>query len=74
MGVSPSSQARSRTARNTVFTTNASWAFDRLPRAGDELVINVEARSGHAARQLAPPGPRGRGARCDGADAGAGPA
>jgi hypothetical protein len=57
-----------------VFTTNASWAFDRLPRTGDELVIKVEAGSGDAAGSSRPLSPRGRGARRDGADAGAGPA
>ncbi|MGI8714074.1 MAG: class I SAM-dependent methyltransferase [Solirubrobacteraceae bacterium] len=41
-------------ARNRVFTSDASWVFDHLPRAGDELAIDVAAGTGHAARQLAP--------------------
>jgi ubiquinone/menaquinone biosynthesis C-methylase UbiE len=41
-------------ARNQVFTADARWAFDALPRSGDELVLDVAAGTGHAARQLAP--------------------
>lgn len=41
-------------AINAVFTTDATWVFDRLPRTGNELVLDVAAGTGHAARQLAP--------------------
>lgn len=40
--------------RNRVFTADARWAFDALPRHGDELVLDAAAGTGHAARQLAP--------------------
>jgi ubiquinone/menaquinone biosynthesis C-methylase UbiE len=41
-------------ARNRVFTTDSTWAFDRLPRAAGDLALDVAAGTGHAARQLAP--------------------
>lgn len=40
-------------ARNQVFTTEARWVFERLPLAGDDVVLDVAAGTGHAARQLA---------------------
>jgi len=39
---------------NRVFTTDAEWIFDRLELTGDELLLDVAAGTGHAARQLAP--------------------
>jgi ubiquinone/menaquinone biosynthesis C-methylase UbiE len=39
--------------RNQVFTTDARWVFDRLPLGPDDLVLDVAAGTGHAARQLA---------------------
>lgn len=40
-------------ARNQVFTSDARWVFDRLPLTGADLVLDVAAGTGHAARQLA---------------------
>lgn len=40
--------------RNQVFTSDARWVFDRLPVGPDDLVLDVAAGTGHAARQLAP--------------------
>jgi ubiquinone/menaquinone biosynthesis C-methylase UbiE len=40
-------------ARNRVFTVDSAWVFDRLPRDGSDLVLDVAAGTGHAARQLA---------------------
>lgn len=40
--------------RNQVFTADARWAFDRLPLRAEDLVLDVAAGTGHAARQLAP--------------------
>lgn len=40
--------------RNQVFTTDARWVFDRLELGPDDLVLDVAAGTGHAARQLAP--------------------
>lgn len=42
------------TRRNRVFTTDAEWMFDRLKLTGSELVLDVAAGTGHAARLLAP--------------------
>jgi ubiquinone/menaquinone biosynthesis C-methylase UbiE len=41
-------------ARNQVFTGDARWVFDRLPRHLDDLLLDVAAGTGLAARQLAP--------------------
>jgi ubiquinone/menaquinone biosynthesis C-methylase UbiE len=41
-------------ARNQVFTSDARWVFERLPVGPDDLVLDVAAGTGHAARQLAP--------------------
>jgi ubiquinone/menaquinone biosynthesis C-methylase UbiE len=38
---------------NRVFTADAAWVFERLPRRRDDLVLDVAAGTGHAARQLA---------------------
>ncbi len=40
--------------RNQVFTSDARWVFERLPVGPDDLVLDVAAGTGHAARQLAP--------------------
>jgi ubiquinone/menaquinone biosynthesis C-methylase UbiE len=42
------------TRRNRVFTTDAEWLFDRVELTGSELVLDVAAGTGHAARLLAP--------------------
>jgi ubiquinone/menaquinone biosynthesis C-methylase UbiE len=39
---------------NCVFTAESEWLFERLPRTPDDLVLDVAAGTGHAARQLAP--------------------
>lgn len=39
---------------NRVFTADAAWLFDGLGRGPDDLVLDVAAGTGHAARQLAP--------------------
>jgi SAM-dependent methyltransferase len=39
---------------NRVFTTDVEWLFDRLELTGSELVLDVAAGTGHAARLLAP--------------------
>ncbi|HZE04749.1 MAG TPA: methyltransferase domain-containing protein [Solirubrobacteraceae bacterium] len=39
---------------NRVFTADAAWLFDGLVLSGDELVLDVAAGTGHAARLLAP--------------------
>jgi ubiquinone/menaquinone biosynthesis C-methylase UbiE len=39
---------------NQLFTTDASWLFDSLGLVGAELLLDVAAGTGHAARQLAP--------------------
>ena len=39
---------------NRVFAADAGWLFDRLPRDPDDLVLDVAAGTGHAARTLAP--------------------
>jgi ubiquinone/menaquinone biosynthesis C-methylase UbiE len=39
---------------NQAFSTDSEWLFDRLPRSTDDLVLDVAAGTGHAARQLAP--------------------
>ena len=39
---------------NRVFSADAAWVFERLPRTTDDLVLDVAAGTGHAARQLAP--------------------
>ena len=39
---------------NRVFTADAGWLFERLARGSDDLVLDVAAGTGHAARQLAP--------------------
>jgi SAM-dependent methyltransferase len=36
-----------------VFTTDARWVFERLPLRPDDVVLDVAAGTGHAARQLA---------------------
>jgi ubiquinone/menaquinone biosynthesis C-methylase UbiE len=40
-------------SRNQVFTSDARWVFERLPLNGEEVVLDVAAGTGHAARQLA---------------------
>jgi ubiquinone/menaquinone biosynthesis C-methylase UbiE len=40
-------------SRNQVFTSDARWVFDRLPLTGSDVVLDVAAGTGHAARQLA---------------------
>jgi len=40
-------------SRNRVFTSDARWVFERLPVTGDDIVLDVAAGTGHAARQLA---------------------
>jgi SAM-dependent methyltransferase len=39
---------------NHLFTTDASWLFASLPLGGNELLLDVAAGTGHAARELAP--------------------
>ncbi|MFZ0088795.1 MAG: methyltransferase domain-containing protein [Solirubrobacteraceae bacterium] len=39
---------------NRVFTADAEWLLQRLPRNPDDLVLDVAAGTGHASRQLAP--------------------
>jgi ubiquinone/menaquinone biosynthesis C-methylase UbiE len=39
---------------NRVFSTDSEWLFRRLPRNDGDLVLDVAAGTGHAARQLAP--------------------
>ncbi len=39
---------------NRVFTADAAWLLERLARGPDDLVLDVAAGTGHAARQLAP--------------------
>ena len=40
-------------SRNQVFTCDARWVFERLPVTAHDLVLDVAAGTGHAARQLA---------------------
>jgi ubiquinone/menaquinone biosynthesis C-methylase UbiE len=40
-------------SRNQVFTGDARWVFERLPLTTDDVVLDVAAGTGHAARQLA---------------------
>ena len=40
-------------ARNRVFTADARWVFERLPLSPEDVVLDVAAGTGHAARQLA---------------------
>ena len=40
-------------ARNQVFTSDSRWVFERLPLTASDLVLDVAAGTGHAARQLA---------------------
>jgi ubiquinone/menaquinone biosynthesis C-methylase UbiE len=40
-------------SRNQVFTSDAWWVFERLPLTADDVVLDVAAGTGHAARQLA---------------------
>jgi ubiquinone/menaquinone biosynthesis C-methylase UbiE len=40
-------------SRNQVFTSEARWVFERLPLSATDLVLDVAAGTGHAARQLA---------------------
>jgi ubiquinone/menaquinone biosynthesis C-methylase UbiE len=39
---------------NHLFTTDASWLFESLALDGSELLLDVAAGTGHAARELAP--------------------
>lgn len=39
---------------NQTMTTEAAWVFDRLELRADDLLLDVAAGTGHAARQLAP--------------------
>jgi ubiquinone/menaquinone biosynthesis C-methylase UbiE len=41
-------------SRNQVFTSEARWVFHRLPVGPEDLILDVAAGTGHAARQLAP--------------------
>jgi ubiquinone/menaquinone biosynthesis C-methylase UbiE len=47
-------------SRNQVFTSDARWVFERLPLTADDVVLDVAAGTGHAARQLAATGFRPR--------------
>lgn len=38
---------------NRVFTADARWLFERLPRGAGDVVLDVAAGTGHAGRQLA---------------------
>ena len=40
-------------SRNQVFTSDARWVFERLPLTAGDVVLDVAAGTGHAARQLA---------------------
>jgi ubiquinone/menaquinone biosynthesis C-methylase UbiE len=40
------------TSRNQVFTTDAEWVFERLPLSTEDVVLDVAAGTGHAARRL----------------------
>ncbi|HEY2316934.1 MAG TPA: methyltransferase domain-containing protein [Solirubrobacteraceae bacterium] len=40
-------------ARNRVFTADARWVFELLPLSATDVVLDVAAGTGHAARQLA---------------------
>jgi ubiquinone/menaquinone biosynthesis C-methylase UbiE len=40
-------------SRNKVFTSDARWVFERLPLSPEDLVLDVAAGTGLAARQLA---------------------
>jgi ubiquinone/menaquinone biosynthesis C-methylase UbiE len=40
-------------SRNQVFTTDAEWVFERLPLSTEDVVLDVAAGTGHAARRLA---------------------
>lgn len=40
-------------SRNQVFTADARWVFERLPLTAEDVVLDVAAGTGHAARQLA---------------------
>jgi ubiquinone/menaquinone biosynthesis C-methylase UbiE len=40
-------------SRNQVFTSDARWVFERLPLTDSDVVLDVAAGTGHAARQLA---------------------
>jgi len=40
-------------SRNQVFTSDSRWVFERLPLSADDVVLDVAAGTGHAARQLA---------------------
>lgn len=40
-------------SRNQVFTTDAEWVFERLPLTDRDIVLDVAAGTGHAARRLA---------------------
>ncbi|HEY6525543.1 MAG TPA: class I SAM-dependent methyltransferase [Solirubrobacteraceae bacterium] len=40
-------------SRNQVFTADARWVFERLPLSAQDVVLDVAAGTGHAARQLA---------------------
>jgi ubiquinone/menaquinone biosynthesis C-methylase UbiE len=40
-------------SRNRVFTSDSRWVFERLPLTGQDVVLDVAAGTGHAARQLA---------------------
>jgi ubiquinone/menaquinone biosynthesis C-methylase UbiE len=40
-------------SRNQVFTSDARWVFERLPLTSADVVLDVAAGTGHAARQLA---------------------
>jgi ubiquinone/menaquinone biosynthesis C-methylase UbiE len=40
-------------SRNRVVTSDARWVFERLALTGEDVVLDVAAGTGHAARQLA---------------------
>lgn len=40
-------------SRNQAFTSDARWVFERLPLSAEDVVLDVAAGTGHAARQLA---------------------
>jgi ubiquinone/menaquinone biosynthesis C-methylase UbiE len=46
-------QAFEDPSRNQVFTADARWVFERLALTSEDIVLDVAAGTGHAARQIA---------------------